>query len=219
MPDDQKMKISATLMKYNEVNPREVVVRHPKAEKTKTDRSATVSVRCDDCHSHFKVSWKSSAKYCHPCRMQRHSANRAKYLQEHGTTNFAIRVAGFTYKNITIDCDSRLETAAVVYLVDVVGATSIERVRSILTYKDDDGMTRRYNPDFYVRVGGDRLVVEVKQTPARSSRQNSYNRFFPQKKKALEDFATARGMRYMWLDFEYDKRFKTLYQRMIKIPQ
>jgi hypothetical protein len=218
-PDAEKEKISQGLKKYFALHPRPVTVRSSANNtRMKVERDSEIEIHCRECGVGFSASWKSVAKYCSVCRLQRHSESRAAYLSEHGTTNFAIRVPGFQYKHVTIDCDSRLETAAVEYLVEYLGADSIERIKSILTYKDDDGVTRRYNPDFYVRIGDRRLIVEVKQTPAKSSRHNSYNRFFPQKKQALDDFARSRGFESMWLDFEFDQRFRKIYYRIIKRP-
>lgn len=66
-----------------------------------------------------------------------------------GNGNFSTKVGLFEYKGFAVECDSKLEAAAVVYLVDRCGAKRVERFRSILTFRDTDGHVHRFNPDFF----------------------------------------------------------------------
>lgn len=129
--------------------------------------------------------------------------------------NFSLKQPGFTYAGITIDCDSKLECAAVIYLVEVLGAIDIVRGTSILHYYDADGGHHRFLPDFYVRTENDRWLVEVKQVQKQSPKINLYNRYLPEKKQALADFCEQKALKSMWLDFDFDPRFRRIYRKLI----
>jgi hypothetical protein len=135
-------------------------------------------------------------------------------LLKNGTTNFSTKQPAHTYKGITIDCDSIMEVCAVEHLVDKYGAISIERFKSILTYKAD-GKTRRFNPDFYVRTADARYIVEVKQVKRKAASRGAYDLYFPEKKQTLVDFCEARGFLPLWLDFDLDKEFEKKYRKKI----
>jgi hypothetical protein len=107
-----------------------------------------------------------------------------------------------------------MEVCAVEHLVDKYGAISIERFKSILTYKAD-GKTRRFNPDFYVRTADARYIVEVKQVKRKAASRGAYDLYFPEKKQTLVDFCEARGFLPLWLDFDLDKEFEKKYRKKI----
>lgn len=128
--------------------------------------------------------------------------------------NFSSKIPGFSYNDIVVDCDSKLEAAAVIYLVDHCGAIDIERCTSILHYTGDDGVARRFLPDFYVRTATSRVLVEVKSVYKKELTVNDYNQNFGPKRKSLVDFGNNKGLETMWLDTDFDPRFKTIYRRV-----
>lgn len=133
-----------------------------------------------------------------------------------GTSNLSTRIEGFRYKNVTIDCDSKLEAAAVIYLVDHLGADSVERCHSIINYYDQDGGHHRFLPDFYIRIGNDRFIAEVKQVYRKASSINNYNRFFAEKRQALNEFANCKKMSSLWIDFDTAAELKKIYKDFLR---
>jgi hypothetical protein len=161
-------------------------------------------------------NWKPKKHCSTNCRNEALSENRIKFLQENGTSNFSTRIPGFCYKNITIDCDSKLEAAAVQYLIDVKSASHIERCESIVNFYDKHGKHHRFLPDFFVRIDYKSYIVEVKQVYRKSSYIGDYNQYFEEKKKALLKFCDEKNLEMLWLDFDYDKLFEKMYRKFLK---
>jgi len=45
---------------------------------------------------------------------------------------------------------------------------------------------------------------------------HSYSRPIPFKRKALETFCKDKGLKFIWLDFDYDSRFSKVYEEHLK---
>jgi hypothetical protein len=117
----------------------------------------------------------------------------------------------FSYKGVTLDCDSRLEEAAIIYLLDVEKVATVERYHNILNYWKG-GYHRTFNPDFWAIKDNHPIIVEVKMR-WNSNVQHTYNASIPYKKQALQSYAEKRGYSFIWLDFDYDKEFENIYRR------
>jgi len=169
---------------------------------------------CHECGDNFETTNKST-KYCSDiCRNYVLSVNRSKFLLKNGTSNFKTKREIFTYKNVeNIECDSKLEQAAIIYLIDIFKAERIERFKSILNFWNNDSH-RTFNPDFYVKKDNDIYIVEVKMTWEKDI-DHIYNNFIPLKKEALKLFCDNKGYTMIWLDFDYDRKFKPIYRKWL----
>lgn len=122
----------------------------------------------------------------------------------------------FEYKGIAIECDSYLEKAGVIYLKDVLGALKIERYKNILNYWMGEGIRKTFNPDFWIQLPNNRYcIVEVKMKHTNRS-VSEYNRTIPFKREVLKNFCNEKGYDFIWLDFDYDKKFKSIYLDILK---
>lgn len=164
---------------------------------------------CIICGNDFIGNWKQ--KTCsRDCYCLHFSRLRQKYLQTHGS--FSTKRTTFTYKHVTVETDSMLEQAAVMYLVDYKHIDSIERFRSLVCYKEGT-KTRTFNPDFWCRKGNKRFVAEVKMKWSKTS-THKYNRTIPQKKKALVEFCSVKGYTPFWIDFETTPELRSIYEKV-----
>lgn len=215
--DESKQKTSESLRDFYG-SPEHKVARLSRAKEIKTKLCEILPKECPQCSKVWYVPTKlRHQKNCSTrCANEASSIRMTNKIIGDSAGNFSLKQYGFTHEGITIDCDSKLETAGVKYLVDVMGATSIERCRSILNYKDPEGNTHRFLPDFYARIGDERYIVEVKQVWKKSAKINKYNRYFDEKRNALKDFAAAKGLKSLWLDFDYDPHFEKIYQKVLK---
>jgi hypothetical protein len=170
---------------------------------------------CTECDRKFIKNVKQRMTCSPYCANSQNSRRMMDKIIGDSAGNFSLKQPGFTYKGVTVDCDSKLETAAVMYLIDVMGATSITRGTAILHYYDQQGGHHRFLPDFYVRTEDDRWMVEVKQVQSQSPKLGKYNRYFAEKREALIDFCERKGLQPLWLDFDHDPRFQKIYRKVI----
>ena len=197
--EEQRRRVSETLKKTRANNPRPL---------------KTYFTSCIVCGNKIEYrAGKTCPKTCSSfCRNYLHSLNRQKAIQKNGTFSTERRL--FTYKHITIECDSRLEEAGIIYLVDILEATKIERYRNLLNFYEGD-VHRTFNPDFWVEKNSEAFIVEVKMLWTEKS-DHPYNRTMPLKKIVLENFAKSKGITSIWLDFDYDEAFKKIYRDHLK---
>lgn len=201
--NETKLKISSTLKKHSRYNKSEEDI-----QGQYTILSCTV---CGNQFSHLKSKKKKTCSKV--CRYYLYSINRQEYLKEHG--NFATKRETFKYKNTVIETDSNLEKAGIVYLIDVLKATRIERFHNILNYWEGEAH-RTYNPDFIcVLEDGSSCIVEVKQ-PWSNKSNHSYNRTIPIKKVILERFCADKNMKMLWMDFNSCPQLKDIYKKILK---
>lgn len=193
--EEQKKKVSETLKKTKAANPRSL---------------KTYFTSCAVCGEGIEYrAGRACPKTCSSlCKNYLNSLNRQKAIQKNGAFSTERRL--FTYKHITVECDSRLEEAGVIYLVDIFGAVKIERYRNLLNFYEDE-VHRTFNPDFWVERKAEAYIVEVKMLWSKEN-DHPYNRTIPLKKMVLENFAKSKGIGSIWLDFDYDKIFKKIYR-------
>lgn len=167
---------------------------------------------CVTCGDTFTVQAGYEKKTCsRTCTGYLRSIIRQNYLKEHG--NFSTLRETFSYKNTTIEVDSNLEKAGIIYLTDQLGAKHIERFISILNFWEDESH-RTFNPDFICKIGNDTCIVEVKQKWNTTS-SHPYNRTIPLKQQALEKFCKDKGYRMLWLDFNTAPELKPIYKQIL----
>jgi hypothetical protein len=148
------------------------------------------------------------------CKRRLLSTKRGKYLSENGSKWKSERRV-FNYKGIELECDSALEEAGIMYLKDIMRVDVIERYRNLVNYHDEDGVHRCYNPDFWVIKDRKIYLVEVKMKWSVTS-DHFYNKTIPIKKKALKEFCEEKNYECIWLDFDYDDRFKKIYDEHLR---
>lgn len=172
-------------------------------------------LQCSVCGNVFEHKNKTIKTCCISCKNYLLSIIRSQKLLLNGTDNFKTKQESFTYKHIkNIMCDSKLEMAGIIYLVDIVKADEIENFNNILNFWEGEAH-RTYNPDFYVRKNNKRIICEVKMPWSKQS-DHIYNRTIPLKKQVLKKYCDEKGFEMMWLDYDYDPRFKQIYNRLIK---
>jgi len=170
---------------------------------------------CIVCGELFHISPKSRKKQTcsRECQWARQSYLRSKQLAETGT-NWKWERKLFEYENLSIECDSALEEAGVIYLKDVFKADSVERYKNLINYYEGN-LHRTYNPDFWVIKDKQVYLVEVKMRWTSNS-THFYNRSIPIKREALERFCQDKGYTAIWLDFNYAPEFYSIYQKHLK---
>jgi len=170
---------------------------------------------CSICNKELSYENRNKKTCSSECYKELLSKIRIEKILEKGTNNFKTKCSTFNYKNvINFQCDSRLEQAAIIYLIDCFKADKIEKFKSIINFKEDT-QNRRFNPDFFVIKDDKVFIVEVKMTWIKNSKHN-YNRTIPLKKEALSIFCRNKGYEMIWLDFNYDKKFKEIYKNITK---
>lgn len=181
--------------------------------KQKPKTAKPVQNFCIVCGDMFETSSSKRRKTCSkPCKNFWSSLKRQEYIKEHGT--FSTLRETFTYKSTTIDVDSNLEKAGIVYLTDILEATRIERFNNILNFWEGESH-RTFNPDFICSLkSGRTALVEVKQKWIESS-DHDYNRTIPLKKKVLEDYCSACNYDMLWLDFDNAPEMKQIYKQIL----
>ena len=207
--ENQKKKTSESLNRFWKGKKKEKI---PKVKKV---LPATVLATCKVCGSLFEKKRRSTQSTCSlSCRYYVLSLTAQKRVARDGC--YASKRRMFDYKFVSLECDSTLEEAAIIYLVEIIGIVKIERYRNILNYWEGDSH-RTFNPDFWVTYPeGDRGIVEVKMTWTVDDRSHIYNRVIPLKKAALDQFCKEKNLRFLWLDFEYDSRLKDIYRDLIR---
>lgn len=167
---------------------------------------------CVVCGSKFKGIAKTCSKECN-CRLM--SLHRMRVILESGTNNFHTKRGKFTYKNaVDIECDSNLEKAAIVYMIDILNVEKIERYRNVINFWMGD-FHKIFNPDFISWKNGQTYIVEAKMKWSSTS-IHPYNFTIPCKKEALAKFCEEKGYQMIWLDFSYDVRFRRIYKDVRK---
>jgi len=168
---------------------------------------------CKICNQIIIHTSISKNKFCSKeCRNLSLSVHRQEVLKKTG--NFSTPREMFTYKHVTIEVDSNLEKAGIIYLLDYLNASRLERFHNIISYKEGK-QTRTFNPDFICEIEGKTCISEVKQKWISSSNHN-YNRNIPLKKKSLQEFCDNRGFKCLWLDFETTPILKKIYKQILK---
>lgn len=178
----------------------------------------TVEENCPICHKTFQRLTYRDTKTCgsDKCVSKLMSQKRMATILEKGTSNMMTKqMQKFSYKTIKdIDTDSKLERAAIIYLVDNFKATEITRCDEVIKYTDNTGKERLFNPDFVVMKNKTKYIVEVKMNRGKSD--HVYNIYIPFKKDNLKKYCIENKCEMIWLDFEYDKEFRKIYRKHLQ---
>ncbi len=175
-----------------------------------------ITFNCIMCQKIFKKRYFSKRRICSDiCRNYKHSLDRQKIILKNGTNNFSTKREIFNYKHIkNISCDSKLEKAGIIYLIDIFKADKIERFKNILNFWENE-KHRTFNPDLVVIKNNKIYIAEIKMKWIGTS-NHTYNRTIPLKKEALRKFCENKNYEMIWLDFDYDDKFKLIYKNLLK---
>lgn len=215
---ESKSKTSESLIKYHDskITETEKLISCIVKSKNKKNRVRflkTIDIECGICKTIFCKLEKSKKQYCSKiCSNLVLSMKRQNFLKQNG--NFSTIRETFSYKDTTIEVDSNLEKAGIVYLKDKLGAKRIERFENILFYNDGDNK-RTFNPDFICEINGISHIVEVKQKWIKAC-NHPYNKNIPAKKTALEKFCISKNYGCLWLDFKSVPELKPIYKNILK---
>lgn len=188
---------------------------HKKVSQELHDR-ATLERFCVVCGTPFLTTKSAKRQTCgDACKRTLQAIKGAQYAAEHGPKFQDVRQS-FEYKSVKIDCDSALEEAGVIYLLDVLHVDYIERYKNFLNYWNDTGLHKVYNPDFYAKKGDQVYIVEVKMRWSATS-THIYNQQIPKKKEILARYCKDNNFIPVWLDFDYDPVFHKIYREHLKV--
>lgn len=214
-------KISKGLENYHK-NKNKKKLEIYKKDKRKVDNSKMLKIPlltivetvCLMCKKSFFHKRSHPRKFCTDiCRNLSSSINRQNYLKLNGS--FFTSKEDFVYKTVSMKVDSNLEKAGIIYLVDILGCSRIERFRNILNYSEN-GKHRTYNPDFICKTPeGQTAIVEIKQKWI-SNNNHFYNRTIPYKKDTLKKFCDKNNYIMLWIDFETSPQLKSIYKTVLK---
>lgn len=172
-----------------------------------------LDITCIQCGSTFTTTKSRERKTCSKvCQHARASIHRQNYIKQHGT--FATPRETFSYRDVVIEVDSQLEKAGVMYLMDVLSATRIERYNNLINYKDENS-NRTFNPDFICMINNKTHIVEVKQLWS-GKQEHPYVRTIPLKKAALQQYCETKNYGMIWLDFNETPSLKSTYLDLLK---
>lgn len=200
---------------------RESVTKYWKTEKGQKRIKEQKIIRiCALCGKEFtkKKGMHRSNKYCsEECALTAISKNRIEKIVKDGGSNFATKW-DLSYKGNDYKCDSLLEAAAIIWLIDKKNATSIKRSTTILEFVASDNKVHRYNPDLIAEIDNETWVIEVKQDREKSATSKGWERyclFWDEKKKVLADYASENNYKWLWLNPQHDSEFKRLYRSVM----
>ena len=222
MPEEQKKKISTTLKIRNgnslftniKIDSILKIIHPIKCKKCLSFiKNKPLITKCKNCDClMINMVYKTCSL---KCRNELISKTRSEYLLKNGTSNSWTERYIFEYKGININCDSKLEQASLIYLKDLYNIEFYERFKSILNFIDEDGNTRRYNPDFITKINGKTTIIEIKMI-WKNKKETSYTKYFNLKVEALKKFCEEREYEYLILNVVDNLDFKKVYKQHLK---
>lgn len=176
---------------------------------------------CSICGEEFQVMRTKSGRFSYRktcsdiCKSLAFSLSAQNRIKKQGI--WSTPKTDFIYKDISISCDSKLEEAGIIYLKDILKVDKIERFNNLVHYWVD-GSHKTFNPDFWVKKDKTIFIAEVKMVWVKNI-DHHYNKTIPYKKEALKEFCNDKGYKLIWLDFDYDDKFKCVYKEHLKSTQ
>ena len=119
----------------------------------------------------------------------------------------------FVYKDQHIRCDSILEYTCLYYILDNYSVSELDRCKLKISYKNDDGSIRTYNPDFqFTTITGDIVLVECKAINIKHflgsefTMWRNYSETGIIKEKVLEKYCIENNYKLLWFNQDTDKK-------------
>ena len=117
-----------------------------------------------------------------------------------GKTNFNSIKCVYNFKGNDIRCDSKIEYACLNYFETIFNAISMKRCEEIIVF-NDNGQTRRFNPDFIIETSDCEYIVECKSfvsSKALNEKWRKYNELSIKKKELLIEYAYETNRKSFW---------------------
>jgi hypothetical protein len=170
---------------------------------------------CPECASVFYITWKKrnqiycSVKCAHDSNevKQKLSNARIKAIKNGVVNGNSIKMS-YPFNSKMINCDSKVEYACLNYF-EKLGASQMRRCTRVIAY-DDDGLIRKFLPDFEIEVNGDIYIVEAKShisVKSLDKKWRNYNKLSKLKMEVLKLYCTENGLKYFWFTKDLHRKY------------
>jgi hypothetical protein len=170
---------------------------------------------CPVCGKKFYKSLTNSITCSQKCGNQIISEKRIDKLIETGSTGMNTFIGDYTYKGITIRCESKLEIAAIKILIDEYSVSEISRPTFAIPYTDKDGMNRLYHPDFLASNGEVTYLIEVKEPKSQCKRLTNYSKNLDEKKEAFYEYCSKNNLYPLWMSRDTIPNLSKVYRQTL----
>jgi hypothetical protein len=179
-----------------------------------------VEIICKKCNKIFIVKWsRRKQNFCskecgsqysnnQPEKLEKLSKSRVNAIKN-GIVNGNGKKSKYIFKNIEIDCDSKIENSCINYF-EKLGATDISRSKLVLTYKDHNNKKRRFLPDFEITLNNKKYLVEAKgyiSLKTLDDKWREYNKISEIKKKVLEKYCKENDLIPFWFTQNLNRKY------------
>ena len=183
------------------------------------DRLVTIDdilTTCPVCGKKFYKSLTNSITCSQKCGNQIISEKRIDKLIKTGSTGMNSFIGDYTYKGITVRCESKLEIASVKILIDEYNITEISRPTFSIPYTDKDGINRLYYPDFLASDGNIKYLIEVKEPKKQCKRLTNYSKNLDEKKKSFNEYCSKNNLTPLWMSRDTIPNLSKVYRQTLK---
>ena len=182
------------------------------------DRLATsedVLSTCPICGKKFYASITKTTTCSQKCANVVISRKRIQKMIKDGSTGLSTFIGNYTYKNLTVRCESKLEVAALKVLIDEHNMTNVERPDFFIPYIDKNGIERNYYPDFISSDGDKKYLIEVKDESKKNKKKGYFNNI-DIKKEVFYDYCKNNNLIPIWMN-RYDfPNLSKVYRQTLK---
>lgn len=174
---------------------------------------------CPNCENEFETEWKKRKnkfcskrcsidhKYKDPEYIKKLSLGRIKKIREGVVNSSGIRMI-YTFNESKIKCDSKIEYSCLDFF-EKKGAEEMKRCDFSIEYKDEE-KTRRFLPDFCIKIRDEIFIVEAKGYMSVNSvneKWRDYNRLSVLKKEALKKYCEDNNFTSFWFTKDLNLKF------------
>ena len=170
---------------------------------------------CPVCGKKFYKSFTGTMTCSQKCANQIISEKRIVKLIETGSTGMNTFVGDYTYKGITVRCESKLEIASVKILIDEYNIAEISRPTFAIPYTDKDGVNRLYYPDFLASDGNITYLIEVKEPKSQCKRLTNYSKNLDEKKKSFYEYCSKNNLSPLWMSRDTIPNLSKVYRQTL----
>lgn len=171
---------------------------------------------CPVCGKKFYKSLTNTITCSKKCGNQIISEKRIDKLIQTGSTGMNTFVGDYTYKGITVRCESKLEISSIKILIDEYNVTEISRPNFAIPYTDKNGVNRLYYPDYLASDGSITYLIEVKETKKQCKRLTYYSKNLDEKKEAFYKYCSENNLSPLWMSRDTIPNLSKVYRRTLK---
>lgn len=177
--------------------------------------SEDVLTTCPVCGKKFYASITKTATCSQKCANVIISKKRIQKMIKEGSTGLSTFVGDYTYKDLTVRCESKLEVAALKVLIDDLKMKNVERPDFSIPYIDKNGIERNYHPDFITSDGDKRYLVEVKDESKKNKRKGYFNNL-DIKKEIFYEYCKNNDLIPIWMNRYNFPNLHTVYRKVLE---